>query len=68
MDGRGWGTASDTFSDLRISVQARLREYITPLIIVKDGKIKKDYPIENPRDAAEELRNMPAVIEDEDED
>lgn len=40
MDGRGWGTVHEIFSDLRISVQARLREYISPLVILKDGKIK----------------------------
>jgi hypothetical protein len=38
------------------------------VVVFKDGKIKKDYEIENPRDAAEELRNLPPVIEDEDED
>jgi hypothetical protein len=36
--------------------------------VFKDGKIKKDYEIENQRDAAEELRNLPPADEDEDED
>lgn len=40
IDGRGWGTVHDIFSDLRISVQVRLREYVYPLVIVKGGKLK----------------------------
>jgi putative ABC transport system ATP-binding protein len=43
-------------------------EYAQRVVVFKDGKIKKDYQIENQRDAAEELRNLPPVIEDEDED
>ena len=43
-------------------------EYAQRVIVFKDGKIKKDYPIENQRDAAEELRNLPPVLEDEEED
>ena len=35
---------------------------------IKDGKIKKDYQIDEPRDAAEELRNLPPVEEDEDDE
>ena len=45
-----------------------IAEYAQRVVVFKDGKIKKDYQIENQRDAAEELRNMPAVIEDEDEE
>jgi len=45
-----------------------IAEYAGRVIVFKDGKIKRDYEIENPRDAAEELRNLPPVIEDEDED
>lgn len=40
MDGRGWGTSSGTFSEILISIQARLREYISPLAIVRDGRLK----------------------------
>jgi hypothetical protein len=36
--------------------------------VFKDGKIKKDYAIEAPRNAAEELRQMPEVEIDEDEE
>ena len=45
-----------------------IAEYAQRVVVFKDGKIKKDYQIENQRDAAEELRNLPPVVEDEDED
>jgi putative ABC transport system ATP-binding protein len=45
-----------------------IAEYAQRVIVFKDGKIKKDYQIENQRDAAEELRNLPPVIEEEDDE
>jgi putative ABC transport system ATP-binding protein len=45
-----------------------IAEYAQRIVVFKDGKIKKDYQIENPRDAAEELRNLPPVVEDEDDE
>ena len=45
-----------------------IADYAQRVVVFKDGKIRKEYQIENPRDAAEELRNLPPVIEDEDED
>jgi putative ABC transport system ATP-binding protein len=45
-----------------------IAEYAKRVVVFKDGKIKKDYQIENQRDASEELRNLPPVIEDDDED
>ena len=45
-----------------------IADYAGRVVVFKDGKIKRDYQIENPRDAAEELRNLPPVIEDEDEE
>ncbi|HEV7681337.1 MAG TPA: ABC transporter ATP-binding protein [Pyrinomonadaceae bacterium] len=45
-----------------------IAEYAQRVIVFKDGKIKKDYQIESQRNAAEELKNLPPVIEDEDED
>ena len=45
-----------------------IADYAQRVVVFKDGKIKKDYQIENPRDAAEELRNLPPVIEEEEED
>ena len=45
-----------------------IADYAQRVVVFKDGKIKKDYQIESPRDAAEELRNLPPVVDDEDED
>ena len=44
-----------------------IAQYAQRVVIFKDGKIKKDYQVEDPRDAAEELKNLP-VIEDDEED
>jgi putative ABC transport system ATP-binding protein len=45
-----------------------IAEYATRVVVFKDGKIKKDYQVENQRDAAEELRNLPAVEADDDDE
>lgn len=45
-----------------------IADYAQRVIVFKDGRIKKDYPIENQRDAAEELRKLPEVEEEEEED
>jgi putative ABC transport system ATP-binding protein len=45
-----------------------IADYAGRVVVFKDGKIKKDYEIEHPRDAGEELRNLPPVIEDDDEE
>jgi putative ABC transport system ATP-binding protein len=50
-----------------ITHEPDIADYAQRIVVFKDGKIRKDYQIENPRDAAEELRNLPPVIEDEDE-
>jgi len=44
-----------------------IAQYAQRVIVFKDGKIRKDYQVENQRDAAKELQNLPA-IEDEDDD
>jgi putative ABC transport system ATP-binding protein len=44
-----------------------IAQYADRVIVFKDGKIKSDYKVENKRDAAEELKNLP-VIEDDDEE
>jgi len=41
-----------------------IAQYAQRVVVFKDGKIRKDYPVENQRDAAEELKRLP-VIEDE---
>ena len=45
-----------------------IAQYAQRVVVFKDGKIRKDYQIEEQRDATEELRNLPPVIEDEDDD
>ncbi len=43
-----------------------IAEYADRVVVFKDGRIKEDYPIENPRDASEELSLLPDVEADED--
>jgi putative ABC transport system ATP-binding protein len=43
-----------------------IAEYADRVIVFKDGRIKKDYRVASPRDAAEELKNLPAVEEEDD--
>jgi putative ABC transport system ATP-binding protein len=45
-----------------------IAEYASRVIVFKDGKVKKDSVVAKPRDAAEELRLLPAVVEDEEDD
>ena len=45
-----------------------IAQYAQRVVIFKDGKIKKDYQIEEQRDAAEVLRNLPPIEADEDEE
>jgi putative ABC transport system ATP-binding protein len=44
-----------------------IAEYAQRVVVFKDGRIKKDYEIENQRDAGEELRNLPPVDVDDEE-
>jgi putative ABC transport system ATP-binding protein len=44
-----------------------IAQYAQRVIVFKDGKIKSDRPVEHRRNAAEELKNLP-IIEDDDED
>jgi putative ABC transport system ATP-binding protein len=45
-----------------------IAQYAQRVVVFKDGKIKSDYQIEAPRDAAEELKNLPAIDDDEEEE
>jgi len=44
-----------------------IAQYADRVIVFKDGKIKSDYQVQDKRDAAEELKNLP-VIDDDDDD
>ena len=50
-----------------VTHESDIAQYAQRVIVFKDGKIKSDQPVTDQRDAAEELKNLP-VIEDEDED
>lgn len=43
-----------------------IAEYADRVVVFKDGRIKKDYRIESPRDADEELKRLPATEDEED--
>ena len=50
-----------------VTHEADIAAYAGRVVVFRDGRIQKDYAVAAPRDAAEELRNLPAV-EDEVED
>src|SRR4051795_6891075 len=39
-----------------------IAEYASRVVVFKDGKIRKDYEVMRPRDAAEELKNLPKTL------
>jgi putative ABC transport system ATP-binding protein len=39
--------------------------YADRVVVFKDGRIQKDYPVDAPRDAADEFKNLPALEPDE---
>jgi len=45
-----------------------IAEYAQRVVVFKDGKIKKDYQIENQRNAAEELKNLPEITDEDEEE
>jgi putative ABC transport system ATP-binding protein len=45
-----------------------IADYADRVVVFKDGRIKSDYQIESPRNAAEELKLLPAVEFDDDDD
>jgi putative ABC transport system ATP-binding protein len=44
-----------------------IAQYANRIIVFKDGKIRRDYMVENPRSAREELENLPPIEEEEEE-
>jgi len=50
-----------------VTHETDIAQYADRVVVFKDGKIKSDQQVKNPRDAAEELKNLP-VIEDDDDD
>jgi putative ABC transport system ATP-binding protein len=44
-----------------------IAQYAQRVVVFKDGKIRKDYAVEDQRDAAEELKSLPPLEDDEDE-
>jgi putative ABC transport system ATP-binding protein len=45
-----------------------IAQYAQRVIVFKDGKIKSDQPVPDQRDAAEELKNLPLVDDDDEDD
>jgi putative ABC transport system ATP-binding protein len=52
---------------LLVTHEPDIAQYAQRVVVFKDGKIRKDFAVEQQRDAAEELRNLPAIEEDEEE-
>jgi putative ABC transport system ATP-binding protein len=46
-----------------VTHEADIAAYADRVVVFKDGRIQKDYRVTAPRDAAEELRNLPALDE-----
>ena len=45
-----------------------IAQYSKRVIVFKDGKINRDYPVADSRDAAEEIKLLPETIDDDDDD
>jgi putative ABC transport system ATP-binding protein len=45
-----------------------IAQYAKRVIVFKDGRIKRDYPVDSPRSAREELENLPPIDEDEEDE
>ncbi|MGH9766931.1 MAG: ABC transporter ATP-binding protein [Blastocatellia bacterium] len=53
---------------LLVTHEHDIAEYARRVIIFRDGKIKSDEPMVNQRDAAEELKTLPVLDDDDDDD
>lgn len=45
-----------------------IAEYTDRVVVFKDGKIKEDYAVTNQRDASEELKLLPQITDDDDDE
>lgn len=50
-----------------VTHETDIAQYAQRVVVFKDGKIKSDQPVIDQRDAAEELKNLP-LVDDEDDD
>src|SRR5919205_636406 len=48
-----------------VTHEADIAAYADRVVVFKDGRIQKDYKVAAPRDAAEELKNLPAIDDEE---
>ncbi len=53
---------------LLVTHEHDIAEYARRAIIFRDGKIKSDEPMDHQRDAAEELKTLPVLDDDDDDD
>jgi putative ABC transport system ATP-binding protein len=51
-----------------VTHETDIAQYAQRVVVFKDGKIKSDYPVTDQRDAAEELKNLPLVEEDDEDE
>jgi putative ABC transport system ATP-binding protein len=52
---------------LLVTHEPDIAAYADRVVVFRDGRIKKDYAVEEQRDAAEELRNLPPVGHDDED-
>jgi putative ABC transport system ATP-binding protein len=45
-----------------------IAQYAQRVVVFKDGKINRDYPITDQRDAAEEFKHLPEITDDDDDE
>jgi putative ABC transport system ATP-binding protein len=51
-----------------VTHESDIAEYAKRVVVFKDGKIRKDYRVTNQRNAAEELKNLPPLQDEDDDD